>query len=1023
MTVSTQTESIESGTGWIGKRRLTRFGMATAMVAIAPSLAFAQSGTNLPDEAGDPEARQETVVVTGSLIPQAANLVGTSPVSTIDAEEFDLRGVIRAEDLINTLPQAFGAQGATLANGATGTASINLRGLGSSRTLVLLNGRRLPYGSVNIAAPDINTIPVALVERVDVLTGGASATYGSDAIAGVTNFILDTDFSGVQFETNYSFYQHNNDNDIAALVQEFADLNPSQYQVPDSNVIDGEGLNFSLTVGGDLDDGKGHITAYATYQNVNEVIQRHRDYSHCALNTRAEGTEFTCAGSSTNQFTNILDLSDSLPDGSWARVDPDTGEFIARDFQTDTFNYNPYNHFQRPNERYSFGAFVDYELTEKATLYSELMFLQNETNSQIAPSGVFGYGVTGGSGGLNCDNPYLSAQQRTYIGCTEEDIANGAVIGVNGILALRRNVEGGERNEDIQNQTFRGVIGIEGDIPGTPLGYDVYASYAQTSYTSVYNNDLSIRNLSNALYAVEDEDGNIVCNINIDEDPTNDDAACAPYDIWSGNAPDDAALAYIVSPLNDSGEIEQSVISARVFGSLGDFGLMMPMATDAPAFAFGAEYRSDSLTREPDANYQSGDGAGQGGPTTAIDGEQDVIDVFAEIDVPLVQERPGIYDLGIDAAYRRSSYDTQDTDSYKFGIDYAPTQDVRFRGSYQRAVRAANIFELFAARSIGLFDLDTGDPCATTPDRDPLFTEAQCANTGLDSAFYGSTGLYNPAGQYNTLGGGNQELEPEKSDTFTLGIVFTPSFIDRLSITVDYFDIEVDGYINTVPEETSLTQCAETGDEFFCSLINRGAGGTLWANNSGYIIATDVNTGSLATSGVDIQAAYHYDLDARGDLTFNYIATVLDSLEFQSLPDASVTPVEECAGFYGGSCQTNFGTGSNPEYRHKVDVRWTSATGIYSVNGAWRYIDEVSLKGNSDPTSVNATLGSRHYFDIAGSWQALRNTTIRAGVNNVFDRDPPLSSVVGTAPGNGNTYPQVYDALGRYVFLNATVNF
>ncbi|MEL7101427.1 MAG: TonB-dependent receptor plug domain-containing protein, partial [Pseudomonadota bacterium] len=269
MTISTQTESIESGTGWIGKRRLTRFGMATAMVAIAPSLAFAQSGTNLPDEAGDPEARQETVVVTGSLIPQAANLVGTSPVSTIDAEEFDLRGVIRAEDLINTLPQAFGAQGATLANGATGTASINLRGLGSSRTLVLLNGRRLPYGSVNIAAPDINTIPVALVERVDVLTGGASATYGSDAIAGVTNFILDTDFSGVQFETNYSFYQHNNDNDIAALVQEFADLNPSQYQVPDSNVIDGEGLNFSLTVGGDLDDGKGHITAYATYQNVN----------------------------------------------------------------------------------------------------------------------------------------------------------------------------------------------------------------------------------------------------------------------------------------------------------------------------------------------------------------------------------------------------------------------------------------------------------------------------------------------------------------------------------------------------------------------------------------------------------------------------------------------------------------------------------------------------------------------------------------------------------------------------------
>ena len=158
-------------------------------------------------------------------------------------------------------------------------------------------------------------------------------------------------------------------------------------------------------------------------------------------------------------------------------------------------------------------------------------------------------------------------------------------------------------------------------------------------------------------------------------------------------------------------------------------------------------------------------------------------------------------------------------------------------------------------------------------------------------------------------------------------------------------------------------------------------------------------------------------------MSLGFIATVLDKLEFQALPDANVTPPEDCAGFYGGACQTNFGTGSNPEYRHKANVNWYSPSGTFAATGTWRYIDEVSLKGNSDPDSINATLDSQNYFDLAGSWQATENLVLRTGVNNVLDEDPPLSSVVGTAPGNGNTYPQVYDALGRYVFVNATFDF
>jgi outer membrane receptor protein involved in Fe transport len=943
-------------------------------------------------------------------------------VTTIDSAEFDIRGTLRAEDLINTLPQAFGAQGSALANGSTGTASINLRGLGSARTLTLMNGRRLPYGSLNTSAPDVNTIPSALVKRVDVLTGGASATYGSDAISGVVNFVLDDDFEGLQFDTNYSFYQHKNDNDIQSLITEFAAGNPSQYRLPDGNVIDGESIDINAIMGGKFDNGRGHMSAYAGFQNTNEVLQADRDYSVCALGTRNAGSEFTCSGSSTNQFTNLLDLSGSLPEGFWARVNPNDGTFEARDFVTDTFNFNPFNHFQRPSERYNFGAFANYDITENMNAYTELMFVNSETNSQIAPSGVFGYGVAGGNGGLNCDNPFLSAQQTDYIGCSAQDVADGTIVGVGSLLALRRNVEGGPRNQDIKHQTFRGVMGLRGDLANTSLGYDVYASFANVSRSEVYNNDLSIRNLSNALYAVDDGTGNIVCAVNNDADPVNDDPNCVPYDIWSGNAPDPAAVTYIVSPQNRNGDTTQTVVSGKLFGSLGDWGIQFPSAEDAPAFAVGAEYRRDSLDSNPDAAFQSGDGAGQGGPTNAIAGSQEVYDIFAELNVPLIQGVAGADHLGFDLAYRKSFYDKVDSDSYKVGLDWAPTSDLRLRGSYQRAVRAANIFELFATQSIGLFDLDGGDPCGALPGATPEFTQAQCANTGLDPAFYGGAGLINPAGQYNTFGGGNPDLEPEESDTYTFGVVFTPSFIEGLTMSVDYFDITVDGYINTVPESTSLRQCGLTGDAFFCSLVNRGTGGTLWAGQTGFITATNVNTGSLETKGFDILGNYTYDMDARGSLALSYVGTILDELSFQALPDASVTPSVDCAGTYGGACQNNFGTGSNPEYRHKTGVTWSDANGKLAVTGTWRHFAEVDLQ-SGDGTGINAQLDSQNYLDLAARYNLFENTAIRAGVNNVTDEDPPLSSVVGTAPGNGNTYPQVYDALGRYIFVGATVDF
>lgn len=1020
-------------------------GVAMTMFA-APALA--QDDVERVDTpvAEDEVARQQTVVVTGSLIPQSGNMVETSPVTEIGSEDFDIRGTLRAEDIVNTLPQAFGAQGSNLANGATGTASVNLRGLGSERTLVLLNGRRLPYGSLNTPAADINFVPSQLVERVDILTGGASATYGSDAISGVVNFVLNDDFEGVRIDSNYSFYQHNNDGELQGLLQEFNGLNPGQYDVPSGNTIDGESVDVTAMIGGDFDNGKGHLMAFAGYQNTKEVLQGNRDYAQCALGTRNGGEEFTCSGSSTNEFTNLLNLNVpadySFPNGQGtARVNPDgSGEFIDRDGVTDTFNFNPFNHFQRPNERYNFGAFGRYNITENIEAYTELMFMDNRTNSRIAPSGVFGLGVNGDSGGINCDNPFLSAQQVDFL-CGEipdgavatDDDGNPVFDGqpdraalapdaiVPNVLSLRRAVEAGARNNDIRHTTWRGVMGIRGDLADTSIGYDLSASFANVHRAEIYNNDLSIARISKALYAVDDGDGNIVCNVNVDDDPTNDDPACIPLDIYSGQPVTNGAFNYVSVPLLRDGETTQTVISGRVFGSMGDWGVISPMASEAPGFALGAEYRRDTLDSKPDVGFLTGDGAGQGGPTTGISGAQNVVDLFGELNVPLIQDRPGIDTFGFDLAYRKSFYDNTDSDAYKIGFDYGPTSDIRFRGSYQRAVRAANVFELFASQSIGLFDLTAGangnfDPCSGA---NPTATEAQCANTGVLPGQYGNI-VDNPAGQFNTLTGGNLDLEPESSDTYTFGFVATPSFIEGLTFSVDYFDITVEDYINTVPQDLALNTCLANGDAFFCSLVNRGNGGTLWANQTGFITATNINTGQISTSGVDVLASYAYDAGDIGVFDFDFVGTWLESLEVQPLPDVDVGGKFDCAGQYGGSCQSNFGSGANPEFRAKTSATWSQEA--WAITGTWRFYDEVTLFG-TDGSGINGTLDAQNYFDLSGRYQLLENVSVRLGVNNILDEDPPLSSVVGTAPGNGNTYPQVYDALGRYVFMGASIDF
>jgi iron complex outermembrane recepter protein len=391
-------------------------GVATLVMSVAllSSPVFAQDAQDA--QTADTAAEAGDIVVTGSRIPQP-NLEGVSPVTVINAAEIKLQGVTRTEDLINNLPQAFAGQGGNLANGATGTAEVDLRGLGAERTLVLINGRRLLPGDPRSPVADINTVPAALVKRVDVLTGGASSVYGADAVSGVVNFIMDNTYEGFSIDGQYSLYQHGNKS--AGLVGPA--LNARRFGFPDGSVADGGTVDVSMKLGAGFDDGRGHVTAYAGYRKIKPVLQANRDYSACNLtaNTPAQitaraGRLVQCGGSATSA------------NGSFLVYDDGTSTFFqvgsGRNFipGSTPFNFAPFNYYQRPDERYTFGAFADYEISESIKPYFEAMFMDDRTVAQIAPSGNFGNTST-----LNCDNPLLSAQQLSIV-CDAENLIDAA---------------------------------------------------------------------------------------------------------------------------------------------------------------------------------------------------------------------------------------------------------------------------------------------------------------------------------------------------------------------------------------------------------------------------------------------------------------------------------------------------------------------------------------------------------------------------------------------------------------------
>jgi iron complex outermembrane receptor protein len=989
---------------------------ATFLMAGQASAAAAAATSTAPNTVTE-------IVVTGTRIAQP-NLTSNSPLVTVGQEDVKAAGVATIDTLTNALPQVIGGQNLGQSINANGIATVDLRGLGPVRTLVLVNGRRLqpgdPQSVPNLPVPDLNTIPAALVDRVDVVTGGASAVYGADAVAGVVNFIMVHNYQGVRFDAQYSFDQHNQQD---SLVQNA--LRAGNYKVPGS-VTDGGQTSFSAVMGTNFAEDKGNITVYATYFNSKPVTQATRDFAACGLyatqspaSVNSAYDSYKCFGSSNGAYGKFKFLTNpgittppvtnknfaDSPDGSSNFV-PSQGSF--------GYNFNTLSYLQRQDDRYTAGYFAHYDMDPKLNLYSEFMFLSDHSTAQYAPSGLFsGSGAVVGQSyfEVNCNNPFLSTQQATAL-C-------GAAAGtaVNGRMLAGYRFAAVPRTDAYTHESYRINFGLKGDL-GEGWNYDAYVQYGTALYEDTQGGYTSLAKIQKALL-VDPATGKCYSG-----------GDCVPLNLFRalGAGISQAAYNYVLTPGLRNGRTTEQIASASITGDLGQYGVKSGWAKDGLGVAGGAEYRRETLAYNVDNEYTIGDLSG-GSQSKSNSGSFDVYELFGEARLPLIQDMPWVKSLSITTGYRLSDYSTgTQTDTYKGEAEYSPTEDIRFRYSYNHAVRAPNVNDLFTPQVQNLFNGQ--DPCAgAVTVGSTKYT--QCLRTGATAGQLGSIDQC-PASQCGSLSGGNTALKPESADTYTYGFVVTPHWVPGLNFSVDYWNIRVQDIIvaGLGGPAVTLGNCLSTGSPVFCSAVHRDVTtGDLFG--SGFVDARNTNSGFLQTKGIDFAVNYRtqfsdWSLPEWGGLAFNMVGTYTDHYVTQPITGGGTY---ECAGLFGATCGT-----PDPHWRHRAKLTWTTP---WSVNATltWRYIGASKFDGNQSNQFLNNQLPvdlidgkfkAISYIDLSASWKVKTGLTLRGGVNNLFDQDPPRGASVNvgaTGTGNGNMFPQIYDTLGRNIFMSVSAEF
>ncbi len=971
-------------------------------LALASSPAFAQAApptTAVPaaqEAAGSPQGE---VVVTGSRIARP-DLEGTSPVSVVSAQDIALKaGSTNIENVLNDLPQVTPTTSSTSNNPGGGVATVNLRGLGSQRTLVLVDGRR--YMSFDVTqVVDLNTIPAPLISRVDVVTGGQSAVYGSDAIAGVVNFTLKRDYSGVEAGTSYNVTERG-----------------------DGQIWDVYGL-----MGANFDDNRGNITMFVDYTNRKPTFAGQRDFSTNALSDNQDGTPLFSAGGSGSipqGRIRVPGLNAALNNGCG------TGASAASAYQVfnpngsskcytaaDGYNFNPINYLQVPQERFLVSAMGQYEINEHFTPYFETQFANNRVNAQLAATPIsqgtpFGANGTAGSLNLQVNSPFLDPSVQNALRAL--DTNNDGYVTVPQ-WNYRTTQLGPRINQDDRN-AFRIVAGMKGDI-GAGFSYDGYYMYAHTKNAQRQDGNVAIDRFLAAtntafqapdgtISAVPVTGGTLVC-----ASASARAAGCAPANIFGQGNLSQAALNYIGVGATNLEEYTTEVASFAVTNpSLFDLG------AGGVGLAAGAEWRREAGSVTPDQYLSSGNVAGfnPGQPTS---GSYTVREFFGELRVPLLSDT-FIHRLEVNGAARQSHYSNGPGDVFTWaaGGELAPIRDLTFRGQYQRAIRGPSVSELFLGNTVSFNG--NADQCGTATAVSNTQLNAICrsqfAAAGAPVNLIGNAGIQGTDVNPLTFTGGNQNLKEERAETYTFGGVFRPSFLPRFSLTVDYYNIKISGYIGTVSTQTIGDLCFKSFNQAYCNLITRNSAGQIETFSS-----TNQNTGGLKTSGIDINAGYTQPLgallgadDAR--LSFSFAGTKLIKNDFT--PVIGVPTVISCAGRFGAQCGV-----PTPEWRHTL--RTTLGLGAISASLQWRYMGPVT-DDNPAVTYASERFGATNYFDLTTTFDVNEHFQMNMGVSNLFDKNPPLAASTQNG-GNGeqsNTFPTFYDVLGRRFFVSGRVRF
>ena len=943
-------------------------------LAVAAQPAFAQE-------------KMEVVQVTGTRITTPGTS-SNSPISSITAEEIKSSQPVAVEEFFKGLPAAVPSIGPGTNNGTGGAATIDLRGLGSNRSLVLVNGRRLvPYSLGGVV--DTNSIPIALLSRVDIFTGGASVAYGADAVSGVANFLLKKNFTGVDLTTSYG-----------GTTEE----------------RDAKRRRTDLTIGANLADNRGNVVLSVGKTVADPLTQGSRPYGITNLNSvTGAGTGSGTTVPSAFSTSKGTGGTDTLA-GAW-QIDPATGKLIS---PVVPYNTNPLNYYVTGLERTQATSLGNFKINDHAEAYAELFYTNSKVASTLAESGTFGNTFN-----VPIGNPFIPQAARDQL-CARRGIPAASCVEGNAtivpLLVNRRFVELGPRYNNFDNKTLQYTIGLKGEI-AYDWTYDGYWSRGNADQTQTRRNWGSLAKVGQALNALN----KTTC--------VNTANGCVPLNVFgSAGSITPEQLAFINQSALLLQSVQQDVGSLSFSGDLGE-KVVSPWAKQPVNMAISFEQRKVSANTASDAASQlQGEVLGTGAPTPDRSGDFKLREAAVEMAIPLVKDLPFARAINAELGYRQTEFSTagksQDYGSWKAGGEWQPIQSLRFRGMVQKATRAPNVNELFAPVVTGLSNLAI-DPCQGTRINQGQANTAGtlsnlCRLTGVPQSEIGA--LPAPSsGQINNQSGGNPALGPEEAKTKTIGFVWEP--IPKLAVTVDYYKIDINKAVSSPTTTDILDGCYSTtfnptlALNASCGMIGRNTiNGTFNGNESKGVLTALSNLGTQNTSGIDLNVAYRMNvnmlgLDSKyGSLDMSLGLNQVQSYKFRPTP-ASLE--RDCLGYYSVACGA-------PNYKRKFNQRTNWTVGQFVVGYNWRYVSGVIEEpGGTDFLPAFAKIDAFHYVDASAIWNVSKMLRLNVSINNLANKKPPIvgGTIGTTGTDSGNTFPQNYDAVGRYITFGATLKF